>query len=62
MPPNTKFDKSAAIPTDAAFDIHNLKGKSVIITGGASGIGESAMRSFVKAGSFVTFGTCQNTQ
>lgn len=56
MAPNTKFEKSVAIPTDAGFDVGNLKGKSVIVTGGASGIGEAAMRSFVKAGSFVTFG------
>lgn len=56
MAPNTKFDKSVAIPADASFDPSNLKGKSVVITGGASGIGEAAMRSFVKAGAFVTFG------
>lgn len=56
MAPNTKFEKSVAIPVDAAFNVDNLKGKSVILTGGASGIGEATMRSFVKAGSFVTFG------
>ena len=36
----------------------NLKGESVIITGGGSGIGEAALRIFVDAGAFVTFGRC----
>ena len=40
MAPNTKFNKSVAIPDDATFDAGSLKGKSVIVTGGASGIGE----------------------
>lgn len=56
MAPNTKFDKSVAISADATYDSRSLRGKSVIVTGGASGIGEAAMRGFVKAGAFVTFG------
>lgn len=56
MTPNTQFNRSVAISSDATFDPENLKGISVIVTGGASGIGEAAMRSFVKAGAFVTFG------
>lgn len=51
-----KFDGSEAVPADASFDPSTLKGKSVVITGGASGIGEAAVRAFVKAGAFVTFG------
>lgn len=37
-------------PTRAA-----LVGKSVIVTGGANGMGEVAVRDFVSAGAFVTF-------
>ena len=33
----------------------NLEGKSIIVTGGANGIGEACVREFVSAGSFVTF-------
>lgn len=36
-------------------DVANLKGKSVIITGGANGIGEICVRNFCEAGAFVTF-------
>lgn len=34
----------------------NAAGKSVIVTGGANGMGEVFVRDFVSAGSFVTFG------
>ena len=37
-------------------DLSQLKGKSVIITGGASGLGEGYVRAFTKAGAYVTFG------
>lgn len=38
------------IPTDHA----KLKGKSVIITGGANGMGETCVRHFAESGAFVT--------
>ncbi|KAK4630963.1 5'-hydroxyaverantin dehydrogenase [Fulvia fulva] len=53
---STEFDQSEAIAADATYDPSGLKGKSVIVTGGASGIGEQTMRAFVGAGAFVTFG------
>lgn len=56
MPPNVDFSKQQAIPSEAPYDASKLASKSVIITGGASGIGEAAMRAFVRAGAFVTFG------
>ncbi|KAK5207864.1 hypothetical protein LTR41_006376 [Exophiala xenobiotica] len=34
----------------------NLKGKSVIVTGGANGFGESHVRAFAAAGAYVSFG------
>jgi NAD(P)-dependent dehydrogenase (short-subunit alcohol dehydrogenase family) len=35
-------------------DLSQVKGKSVIVTGGANGMGEAMVRSFVAAGAFVT--------
>lgn len=52
----TQFDHAHAVKPTDGFDAQSLKGKSVVITGGASGIGEACMRSFVSAGAFVTFG------
>ena len=37
-------------------DKSQLKGKSVIVTGGANGLGEGYVRAFSAAGAFVTFG------
>lgn len=44
-------------PVDCSIpaDKSNLQGKSVVITGGANGMGETCVREFVAAGSFVTF-------
>ncbi|KAK4508729.1 hypothetical protein PRZ48_002468 [Zasmidium cellare] len=56
MPPRWKFTPSEAVPAGATFDPQNLKGKNVIVTGGASGIGEFVVRGFVEVGAFVTFG------
>jgi NAD(P)-dependent dehydrogenase (short-subunit alcohol dehydrogenase family) len=52
----TQFDHAHAVKPTDSFDVKSLQGKSVVITGAASGIGEACMRSFVAAGSFVTFG------
>ncbi|EXJ68958.1 uncharacterized protein A1O5_07890 [Cladophialophora psammophila CBS 110553] len=45
-------------PVDCSIvpDKSQCKGKSVIVTGGASGLGEAYVRAFVDAGAFVTFG------
>ncbi|KAF1346507.1 hypothetical protein BDV97DRAFT_357205 [Delphinella strobiligena] len=45
----------------AAFDRSVLEEKSVIITGGASGLGEAFAHEFVKAGAFVTIGDVNET-
>ena len=52
----TKFNHAHAVKPTDSFDVKSLQGKSVVITGAASGIGEACMRSFVSAGAFVTFG------
>ncbi|KKZ59969.1 hypothetical protein EMCG_00811 [[Emmonsia] crescens] len=36
--------------------LENLRGKSVIVTGGASGLGRAFVRRFAEAGAYVTFG------
>jgi len=51
-----QYDAEYGLKQGAGYDASHLKGKSVLITGGASGIGEAALRAFVKAGAFVTFG------
>lgn len=51
-----QFDQAHAIKAATGYDAKSLEGKSVVITGAASGIGEACMRSFVSAGAFVTFG------
>lgn len=53
---DTIFNHDHAVDPSAKHDISSLQGKSVVITGAASGIGEACMRSFVAAGAFVTFG------
>jgi len=52
----TIFDHDHAVNPAASYDVKTLEGKSVVITGAASGIGEACMRSFVAAGAYVTFG------
>ncbi|PIA93036.1 5'-hydroxyaverantin dehydrogenase [Cercospora beticola] len=60
MAPNTDFTRAQAIPADATFDASTLAGKSVVLTGGASGIGEQYLRALVAVGAFVTFGDIAN--
>lgn len=53
---STVYDGSYKLEKSAGFDASKLKGKSVIVTGGGSGMGEAMSRAFVKAGAFVTIG------
>lgn len=53
---NTNFTKHEALSSEASYNPAGLKGKSVVLTGGASGLGEEYMRAFVRNGAFVTFG------
>lgn len=44
------------------FDVARITGKSVVITGGASGIGKEIVKAFISAGaSFVTIGDLQES-
>ncbi|KAL2005209.1 hypothetical protein VTN00DRAFT_2419 [Thermoascus crustaceus] len=48
--------KKGTIDCMVDVDTSHVNGKSVVITGGAKGMGKEAVRAFVKAGAYVTFG------
>ncbi|KAL6244013.1 hypothetical protein RBB50_008882 [Rhinocladiella similis] len=52
LPPYTNKPVDCTVKPDTG----RLKGKSVVVTGGANGFGESHVRAFAAAGAFVTFG------
>jgi NAD(P)-dependent dehydrogenase (short-subunit alcohol dehydrogenase family) len=54
--PVPKYNYNGPIDHTVVPDLANAKGKSVIITGGANGMGEAMVRAFSEAGAFVTFG------
>lgn len=56
MAPSIDFSGADFVSLSATYNASNLIGKSVIITGGSSGLGEAFLREYVKAGAFVTFG------
>lgn len=53
--PLPRYAYSGPIDHTVKPALENAKGKSVIITGGANGIGEACVRRFVAVGAFVTF-------
>lgn len=56
MPQLPRYEYTGPVDHTIPYDKAKLKGKSVVITGGANGMGEEFVRAFVAAGSFVTFG------
>lgn len=54
--PIPKYTYNGPIDHTVAPHLENAKGKSVIVTGGANGMGEAMVRAFSAAGAFVTFG------
>ncbi|KIV94079.1 hypothetical protein PV10_05235 [Exophiala mesophila] len=52
--PLPKYQYTGPVDHTVVPDVSKVKGKSVIITGGANGMGETMVRSFAKAGAFVT--------
>lgn len=53
--PLPKYTYNGPIDHTVVPDLANAKGKSVIITGGANGMGEAMVRAFTEVGAFVTF-------
>ncbi|GAM33517.1 hypothetical protein TCE0_011r00466 [Talaromyces pinophilus] len=54
--PIPKYTYNGPIDHTIPPNLENVKNKSVIVTGGANGMGEAMVRAFVAAGAFVTFG------
>lgn len=52
--PVPKYEYTGPVDHTTPIDRAKLKGKSVIITGGANGIGETCVRHFAEAGAYVT--------
>jgi NAD(P)-dependent dehydrogenase (short-subunit alcohol dehydrogenase family) len=50
-----RYSYNGPIDHTIAPQLENIRGKSVIITGGANGMGEAFVRDFVAAGAWVTF-------
>jgi NAD(P)-dependent dehydrogenase (short-subunit alcohol dehydrogenase family) len=50
------YQKQKTLQAVAKVDTSTLSGKSVIVTGGASGLGEEFTRRFIASGAFVTIG------
>lgn len=54
--PVPRYSYSGPLDHTVTPNVTKVKGKSVIITGGANGMGETCVRTFCDAGAFVTFG------
>jgi len=56
MPELPRYSYTGPVDHTMVPDRSQMKGKSVIVTGGANGMGEMMVREFRQAGAFVTFG------
>ena len=56
MESTSRYKYTGPVDHTTPADANKLRNKSVIITGGANGMGEECVRQFAAAGSFVTFG------
>ncbi len=54
--PLQRYEYNGPIDHTVVPDRSRCVGQSVIVTGGANGIGETTVREYVAAGAFVTFG------
>src|ERR1700712_45086 len=54
--PLSRYEYTGPVDHTVIPDLAQARGKSVICTGGANGMGETCVRAFVAAGAFVTFG------
>lgn len=54
--PVLRYTYTGPVDHTVVPDKSRVQGKSVIVTGGANGMGEAFVRAFTAAGAFVTFG------
>ncbi|KAK5049528.1 hypothetical protein LTR84_004457 [Exophiala bonariae] len=54
--PLPRYTYTGPVDHTVVPELSNITGKSVVITGGANGMGEAFVRAFTAAGAFVTFG------
>jgi NAD(P)-dependent dehydrogenase (short-subunit alcohol dehydrogenase family) len=60
--PVLEYTGEYTLKAGEGFDASTINGKSVVITGGASGIGKEIVKAFIPAGaSFVTIGDLQES-
>ncbi|KAJ5639728.1 uncharacterized protein N7484_007590 [Penicillium longicatenatum] len=60
--PVPEYTGEYTLKAGEGFDVSTINGKSVVITGGASGIGKEIVKAFISAGaSFVTIGDLQES-
>ncbi|PGH26743.1 hypothetical protein AJ80_01507 [Polytolypa hystricis UAMH7299] len=57
-----KYTNTGPVDTSVEPNLSNLAGKSVIVTGGASGLGKAYVEVFVAAGAYVTMGDLDETE
>lgn len=51
-----RYTYTGPVDHTVKLDLSKIEGKSVIVTGGANGMGEAMVRAFSAAGAFVTMG------
>ncbi|CAG8973996.1 hypothetical protein HYALB_00011574 [Hymenoscyphus albidus] len=61
MPVVEKYRDRGPVDVSGSFSTEELVGKSVVITGGANGLGKAYVQAFVDAGAFVTIGDIDET-
>ncbi|KAJ5812284.1 hypothetical protein N7474_008585 [Penicillium riverlandense] len=59
--PIAPYDGQYVLKPDVGYDVRNVAGKSVVITGSASGMGREMAKAFAAAGAFVTIGDIQTS-
>ena len=60
--PSSTVQHNVSAQNDNTVDLSSLKGKSILITGGASGLGLATTRAFAAAGAYITIADIQSAE